>query len=446
MRMNKLGRIASPAVLGFCVGMLGTGAFAAEKVAATPFTTPAGVTLVDVVKTIGNAANQYMWRRLGDINGKPLYTFNADAEAGGKPTCYADCTKEFVAYVAPSGVQAFGDWSIVTRTDGVKQWAYQGLPLYSFTGKDPVGEPNNNGGLSTTGAEDPANMDPGSKVFSPKQGWKRAAYTPNATFPTPSGIDLESLATASGYALVDSTTKRVAYVMKTPPKNPTQWNPMYAPSMAVPMGDFTILAREDGTKQWAYKSQRLYTFTGDYSPSDINGKLAEKDAQVAVVFKNFMPAAVEVNVYPGRGPLLVTKDGLSLYTQSRQQLQYGGRETRDGYRFNYSSAKAVGTRGCVDDCTKTWKPLLAPANAQPQGFWEVADRGDGTKQWAYKGSPLYTYVDDKKPGDIEGNNRHIIMFGDAEGKVDLSVSGGDVLNGKYSTGSGLYWHLAGLFN
>jgi predicted lipoprotein with Yx(FWY)xxD motif len=28
---------------------------------------------------------------------------------------------------------------------------------------------------------------------------------------------------------------------------------------------------------------------------------------------------------------------------------------------------------------------------------------DGNKQWAYKGHPLYTWKDDKKPGDITGD-------------------------------------------
>jgi len=91
--------------------------------------------------------------------------------------------------------------------------------------------------------------------------------------------------------------------------------------------------------------------------------------------------------------------------------------------------------------TKTWKPLLAPANATGGGPWEVETRSDGTKQWSYKGSPLYTYVGDKKPCDIEGNNRHEIVYGDAEGKVDLSVTGGDSAQGRNNAGSGFYWHL-----
>jgi predicted lipoprotein with Yx(FWY)xxD motif len=30
-------------------------------------------------------------------------------------------------------------------------------------------------------------------------------------------------------------------------------------------------------------------------------------------------------------------------------------------------------------------------------------RDDGSKQWAYKGKPLYTWVKDAKPGDVTGD-------------------------------------------
>src|SRR5690606_32172064 len=133
------------------------------------------------------------------------------------------------------------------------------------------------------------------------------------------------------------------------------------------------------------------------------------------VYRNFIPDGLVVDKVPGRGEIMMTKDGRSVYTQARYNLQYGGRQTRTGYTIPYHEAKAVGTRGCVDQCTELWKPVLAPKNARASGFWEVAVRADGSRQWAYKGSPLYTYAKDEKPGDIRGNNRHVIVYGDPEG-------------------------------
>ena len=141
---------------------------------------------------------------------------------------------------------------------------------------------------------------------------------------------------------------------------------------------------------------------------------------------------------------MVTKDGLSIYEQSRFLLQYGSRETRDGYRVPYLQGKAVGTRGCVGDCTKSWHPVAAPVNAKSSGFWQIVTRADGSKQWAYNVCPLYTFAGDQKYGDIGGNDRYAPTFGDSAGHADLSVSGGDDAYGEYRKGAGMYWHLTSL--
>jgi predicted lipoprotein with Yx(FWY)xxD motif len=43
------------------------------------------------------------------------------------------------------------------------------------------------------------------------------------------------------------------------------------------------------------------------------------------------------------------------------------------------------------------------APAKPMGDWTVVTREDGSKQWAYKGKPLYRWSKDAKPGDTNGN-------------------------------------------
>jgi len=47
--------------------------------------------------------------------------------------------------------------------------------------------------------------------------------------------------------------------------------------------------------------------------------------------------------------------------------------------------------------------VAAPVNAHASGDWTVVARDDGSKQWAYKGKPLYTWVKDAKPGDVTGD-------------------------------------------
>ena len=248
---------------------------------------------------------------------------------------------------------------------------------------------------------------------------------------------MKSLPTGNGYGFVSPKTGLAMYTLKTAPKSATAWTPVYAPQLAQNVGDFTIAAREDGKRQWAYKGQRLYVSNYDYSPGDINGLTIQKDAEVALAYKHFIPAALKIETLPLHGPTMVTAKGMTVYTQSPYKVQYGGRETRDGFRVPYEQGKKVGAKGCVEACLNTWKPVLAPANAQSSGFWEVVTRPEGTKQWAYKGAALYTYVGDQAPGEDRGNNRHEVLFGDADGKTDLSLTGGD---DKGASGSGFYWH------
>ena len=71
----------------------------------------------------------------------------------------------------------------------------------------------------------------------------------------------------------------------------------------------------------------------------------------------------------------------------------------------YTFAKdQPGVSNCNDMCAKNWPPLAAAADAKPMGDWTVVTRADGSKQWAYKGRPLYTWIKDGKPGDATGDN------------------------------------------
>ncbi|WP_172299156.1 hypothetical protein [Pseudoruegeria sp. HB172150] len=49
------------------------------------------------------------------------------------------------------------------------------------------------------------------------------------------------------------------------------WPPYYAPANATPYGNYTVIQRNDGQYQWAYKGQPLYYWAGDVNPGDRNG-------------------------------------------------------------------------------------------------------------------------------------------------------------------------------
>ena len=72
--------------------------------------------------------------------------------------------------------------------------------------------------------------------------------------------------------------------------------------------------------------------------------------------------------------------------------------------YTYDKDEA-GKTNCYDKCAANWPPFAAAADAAAEGEWTIVDRTDGTKMWAYEGKPLYTYVDDKKAGDVTGDGK-----------------------------------------
>lgn len=49
------------------------------------------------------------------------------------------------------------------------------------------------------------------------------------------------------------------------------WPPLIAAEGATPEGDFTLVARNDGTQMWAYEGMPLYLWVKDQAPGDTTG-------------------------------------------------------------------------------------------------------------------------------------------------------------------------------
>ena len=65
-----------------------------------------------------------------DAKGMTLYTF--DKDAGGKSACNGPCATNWPPLLAEGDAMAMGEWTMITRDDGAKQWAYDGKPLYTW--------------------------------------------------------------------------------------------------------------------------------------------------------------------------------------------------------------------------------------------------------------------------------------------------------------------------
>jgi predicted lipoprotein with Yx(FWY)xxD motif len=68
-------------------------------------------------------------------NEMTLYTFDKDAAGSGKSICNGPCATNWPPLAAGTDAASAGDYSVITRDDGAKQWAFKGKPLY-FWSKD----------------------------------------------------------------------------------------------------------------------------------------------------------------------------------------------------------------------------------------------------------------------------------------------------------------------
>jgi predicted lipoprotein with Yx(FWY)xxD motif len=80
---------------------------------------------------------------------------------------------------------------------------------------------------------------------------------------------------------------------------------------------------------------------------------------------------------------------------------------RRGLTLYSLSAERNGRFICTNmACLNLWHPLLAPSGGlkgDPVGSLGTIKRPDGGMQITYRGLPLYTFVNDHKPGSAAGN-------------------------------------------
>src|SRR5688572_5916189 len=92
------------------------------------------------VHTMKSAAGANM---LVDGKMMTLYTFAKDQP--GVSNCYDNCAKNWPPLMAAADAKPMGDWTIVMRKDGGRQWAYKGMPLYTWIKDAKAGDSTGDG-------------------------------------------------------------------------------------------------------------------------------------------------------------------------------------------------------------------------------------------------------------------------------------------------------------
>ncbi|WP_112664499.1 COG4315 family predicted lipoprotein [Microvirga flavescens] len=77
-------------------------------------------------------------KTLVDGKGMTLYTYDRDEP--NKSNCVGMCAQNWPPLTAVADAKGTGEWTVITRADGTKQWAHKGKPLYGWTKDSKPGD------------------------------------------------------------------------------------------------------------------------------------------------------------------------------------------------------------------------------------------------------------------------------------------------------------------
>ena len=427
------------------------------------YATPAGITLQPLGKAAGYSLDKQSAATIprdeivfADPTGLTLYAYDEDPI--GKSVCNDECAETFPPLFASARAEPFGDWSLIARDGGAKQWVLKGKPLYTYSlDIDPGSVAGNSPAATGAPRIDRAGNPVGGGLRGyrgerpePKilpEGWQPAYLFPMPSLELPPGVAVKEVPDVSAFVLVD-IRKHTLYVFDGEIGEETrllcdsgpcldQWVPLPAPLIAQPIGDFGVVGRDDGIRQWTYKGKGLHTFSGDLAAGYANGADRRVGWRVAAVTQLFNPPGVSIENTLTRGAVLAANDGMTLYRRDGHVFQSGGgHNLRRGAPKRPAVGRDIGTDPrCGEDCLELWLPFLAPDDAESRGFWEPVLREDGRKQWSYQGYAMWTFAGDQKPGDMLGHDHYDIMLSH---KPNEAIEIGTPMAG----GVALWWSIA----
>ena len=213
------------------------------------------------VNVPGSSSNQPRARLIfANAENQPLYVYDKDVV--GTSSCNDECTKIWPPAIAPPEAKPVGDWSLVSRDNGSYQWAFRGKPLYSYS-EDKVKSRRGGGGAKGHGVDGV---------------WHIFEVEPKEWLTLPTGVSVEEIYTAPGQVMVDARGMPLYVFSGDLEKTKAEllgFSPFVASQLALPIGDFSVVARNDGIHQWALNEKPLFTYDGDVELGDSNGKVVD---------------------------------------------------------------------------------------------------------------------------------------------------------------------------
>lgn len=241
----------------FLSAAIGAGAMAAARAEPARVADIAGVT---EQKTIFGTA-------LADTRGMTLYIFDGD-ERPGQSTCVASCAERWHPFAAPRIAKPVGDWAAFARADGTRQWAYKGKPVYTSIADQAAGDANGDA------AEGRWHALMRERKFQPAEVAVRGTEL-GPTFVTAQGMTLYMIVQYRWNPAANNTPRHSGPspgIAACSGDCTRLWVPLPAPADARPAGDWSVVTRDDGIRQWAWKGHPLYSYARDARPGDALGE------------------------------------------------------------------------------------------------------------------------------------------------------------------------------
>jgi predicted lipoprotein with Yx(FWY)xxD motif len=368
-----------------------------------------------------------------DASGKTLYQWpitslrNGDAgEPKGKPSCddhkYTDnaglmspypgglelpevatrpsCIQVWPPVYASDDAKPVGKWTIVTRHDGKKQWAYNGQALYTSILDHGPGD--------TFGGSH--------KSEASEAGALRTPVGPPPNVPAQFAVRT----VPTGRIVIIGATGRSVYSFDKDTATKSncdtdclrEWAPVLAPETVQPQGEWSIIESSPGVKQWAFRKKPVYTHVLDTEAHGLEGSDVPGWHNVYTQAAPPPPKGFTVNDMQS-GQVLGDARGMTIYVyncndDAVDQLSCNHPNDPQEYRF------AICGRGDPALCLRNFPYVIAPKDAKSGShIWSTMDIDPKTGKkaqagtagalhvWAYRDRPVYYCARDKKPGDIE---------------------------------------------
>ena len=342
-----------------------------------------------------------------DREGFSLYTFeddrnDADGDGPGDSDCNGGCAETWPPLFADPGATAGGQFTVIERDDGTRQWAIDGLPLYFFTPDLAAGDTNGEGAGDVWYVARPQPFTAADSSLGPIVA--AATSVPGLDVdgaPTLERADLE------GFSLYVFDNDRLdtdgdgAGDSDCNGGCAQTWPPLFADAGARPVGNYSLIARDDGARQWALNGEPIYFFANDAAPGDVNGDQAGTVWQLARRAPlQVVTDAVHGDIFEARGKIADVDGNGERADTTTDKTGF------TLYRFdddrNDAEGDGPGDSDCNGGCAVTWPPLYAEDSDNPVGDFGIIDREDGSRQWTYRGDPLYFFTGDPTADDVNG--------------------------------------------